>query len=214
MALRHHTHEHAFELELRRRRITAIAIDEARQALLPTTTPAAATSLKNFDFLISSPPAMHAAPLPGQPSNVLVELKGRKATTGPRGARSAARRGRLENWVTREDVRSMLAWEQHFGPGFTAAFVFLYRFDALPPDGLFEETFAAHHAPFTDSNPSCWYGVRAIRVRDYAAAMTERSPRWQTVELPRNHFDRLSGPIFSNPRLCHATALCEASKSI
>ena len=68
------------------------------------------------------------------------ELKGRKATTGPRGARSAARRGRLENWVTREDVRSMLAWEQLFGPGFTAAFVFLYRFDALPPDGLFAQS--------------------------------------------------------------------------
>lgn len=210
MALRHHTHEHAFELELRRRRITAIAIDEARQALLPTTTPAAAASLKNFDFLISSPPSTHSASLPGQPSNVLVELKGRKASTTPR----FARRGRLENWVTREDVRSMLAWEQHFGPGFTAAFVFLYRFDTLPPDGLFEETFAAHHAPFSDSNPSCWYGVRAIRVRDYARAMTERSPRWQTVELPRNHFDRLSGPIFSNPRLCHATAHREACKPI
>ncbi len=126
-------------------------------------------ALKSFDFVIY-----------GDGSNLLVEVKGRRI------AGRAESTGRLEAWVTRDDVESLLAWERLFGSGFASVFVFLYWCEAQPPDALFEEIF---------EDRGRWYSVRVCRVADYAARMKTRSPRWGTVDLARADFDQISGAL-------------------
>lgn len=169
--LRRHHYEQAFEEYLRSRRIPYVAVDEARKALLPArpgprmagSTPDA-EPLKSFDFVLYSP---HG--------NLLAEIKGRRV--GPGRAR------RLESWVTQDDVDALKAWEGLFGPGFSAAFVFVYWCEEQPPVPLFEEVF---------EHRGRWYAVRVVSVAEYAGAMRPRSPRWRTVHLSTADFDRMS----------------------
>ncbi len=169
-----------------------VAVDEARKALVPegetlkvmrrelegAARPAA---LKSFDFVIY-----------GQGSNLLVEVKGRRiarrtlALAAQGELLRAPTRGRLESWVTLEDIESLGAWGKLFGPEFSPAFVFVYWCDEQPPDVLFEEIF---------THRGRWYALRAISLTDYAGAMRTRSTRWRTVHLPSAAFDRLSHPF-------------------
>ena len=191
MAQRRHHYESAFEHYLRARRIPYVAVDEARKALLPDDAASEADApagpnraLKSFDFVLY-----------GRETNLLIEIKGRRVVR---------RSNRLENWVTEDDVASLTAWERLFGPGFTAAFVFIYWCDDLPASALFEEIFE-----FRDR----WYALRAAPVTAYAAAMRPRSARWRTVHVPPLEFERISttlcGPgTLAAPRtdsLQHAT---------
>lgn len=200
MAQRRHHYERAFEQYLRAARVPYISVDEARKALLPdnarlryervpaaasvraeaprATTPGAGgpaddAALKSFDFVIY-----------GEGVNLLVEVKGRRISG------KAQQTGRLEAWVTRDDVESLLAWERLFGEGFSSAFIFLYWCEAQPPDALFEEIF---------DDRGRWYAIRGCRVADYAARMKVRSPRWGTVDLSRQDFDAISGPLIRSP---------------
>ena len=87
---RHH-YEQALEAHLRARRIPYISVNEARRTLLPADAdlsiadPASESgrrvALKSFDFVIY-----------GEPTNLLVDVKGRKVKAGSP--------GRLESWVT------------------------------------------------------------------------------------------------------------------
>jgi len=186
---RHH-YERAFENYLRACRLPYIAVSEARKALLPETARGrdrlprlgpwtdAPPSLKSFDFVVY-------APAPG--GNLLIDIKGRRIANSTRNGSPLAA-GRLECWVTQEDVDSLTRWESLFGEGFAGAFVFVYWCDAQPPDALFQEVFEERGR---------WYAVRSIRVRDYAACMKTRSARWGTVDLPRADFERLSVPFVS-----------------
>lgn len=185
MAQRRHHYEHAFEGYLRARRIPYVAVDEARKALLPeahslrlvsagATEPARAAALKSFDFVIY-----------GQGSNILVEVKGRRVARRA-GKTGGAAVGRLESWVTLDDVESLQAWQQLFGPEFFAAFVFIYWCDEQPPDGLFQEIFEHRER---------WYAMRAVRLNDYLQAMRTRSPRWRTVHVKPATFERISQPF-------------------
>jgi len=180
MAQRRHHYERAFEHYLRVTRAPYVAVDEARKALLPEKarlevgegggTPAA---LKSFDFVVY-----------GDGANLLVEIKGRKI---PRRARpGGTARGRLECWVSKDDVSALRVWRRLFGPEFEPVFVFVYWCDEHPPDGLFQEVFAYQGR---------WYAVRAVSLDDYAAEMKVRSPRWGTVDLPAAVFERLSRPF-------------------
>ena len=165
MALRRHHYEQAFETYLRRRRIPYVAVDEAKKTLLPGgPVPESGPALKSFDFVVY-----------GRSGNVLAEVKGRRV-----------RRSRMECWVTRDDVESLSRWEHLFGPGFDAAFVFVYWFDGQPPDALFQEVFT--HA-------DRWYALRTVRVGDYARAMRTRSRAWGTIDLSPAAFERLSAPF-------------------
>lgn len=187
MAQRHHHYEQAFETYLRQRRVPYVAVDEAKKALVPegfpllvTTDPAegeAKAALKSFDFVIYGPG-----------SNLLVEVKGRRIARRSLAAASGGQtpRGRLESWVTLDDVASLTTWGRLFGPEFTPAFVFIYWCDEQPPDALFEEIF---------EHRGKWYALRAITLSDYQAAMKVRSLRWRTVHLPTAAFDRLSRPF-------------------
>ena len=163
-----------------RSRIPYIAVDEAKKALLPENAKLAINgaprtgerSLKSFDFVLYS-----------ETGNLLVDVKGRRIS--PR-SKHAMAPGRLESWVTQEDVDSLRIWEQLFGEGFCGAFVFLYLCDAQPPDALFQEVFECRER---------WYAVRSISLDDYASHLRVRSARWRTVHLATADFERLSRPL-------------------
>lgn len=176
MAQRRHHYEAAFEVYLRSRRIPYVAVDEAKKSLLPSrmseipgaATPGSGLAIKSFDFVLY-----------GQAGNLLAEVKGRRAS----------RSGRLERWVTGDDVASLCAWESLFGPSFEAAFIFIYRHETQPRDALFEELF--DHA-------GIWYALRVVSVRRYARFMHRRSLRWNTFDLPAKVFEQVSEPFSSS----------------
>jgi hypothetical protein len=184
MAQRRHHYERAFEAYLRRRRLPYVAVDEAKKALLPADARlevgvegGGAMSLKSFDFVLYTADGAG----PDRP-NLLVDVKGRKVG----GARRPGSPGRLESWVTEDDVASLRVWERLFGRGFAAAFVFVYWCDQQPPDGLFQEIF---------THGERWYATRAVRLGEYARHMRPRSRRWRTVHVPRADFERISHPL-------------------
>lgn len=193
MAPKRSHYERAFESYLRDQRASFTRLDDARRVVLdagdrfrpPALTPleqerlaarggspASLRTLKSFDLMVYSDRA-----------SAIVDVKGRKVaarlenTTTPR----------LENWVTQDDVDSLLIWETLFGEGFEAAFAFLYWCDTRPPRTIFDETFEYHGR---------WYGLRAITLSDYRGAMRRRSARWRTVHMDQSAYERLARPLF------------------
>lgn len=162
MALRHNHYEAAFEAYLRQRRSAYVAVDEKRRSLLEQ------ASLKSMDFVVHS----------ASGENLLVDVKGRRYPTAGNG-------GRWENWVTTDDIESLLKWEEVFGPGHRAVFVFAYDVDP-GHEHEFTELFG-----FREKNYA-FFGVCAC---DYRAVMTTRSPRWETVSVARKPFAELRSPI-------------------
>lgn len=208
MAQRRHHYELAFEQYLRDRRVPYVAVDEARKALLPdeamlrvSVDGADQSSLKSFDFVLY-----------GREENLLIEIKGRRIARRPprsptprtsRGGSQLASSGRLETWVTEDDVGSLSTWERLFGEGFRAAFVFVYWCDELPPAALFEEVFEFRGR---------WYALRAVPLAQYSAAMRPRSRRWRTVHVPTADFDRISTSLCGSPHpALHPAAAAVAS---
>lgn len=164
MAQRRFHYDLAFEHYLRAKTIPYVAVDEARKAIHGPLT------LKNFDFVVYGAAS----------GNYLIDVKGRK---------HAGRSDRhLDNWVTQEDVADMLRWQELFGSGFTAAFVFLYWCQSQPPDALFQEIFT-----FQDR----WYALLAVTVRDYQEHLKPRSPRWGTVYCPAESFAKMARPLMT-----------------
>lgn len=184
MKLDPHHYERAFEEFLRRNRIPYVSVHEARKALIhgparqgPTeqashAPPADPLALKNFDFVVYRPRV-----------NLLVDVKGRRlAESRSGGSRRTPIRSRLQNWVTREDIDALRAWQNLFGEGFRAAFVFAYWCPSQPPDGAFHHVF---------QHRSRWYALRSVELDSYARGMKERSPCWATVDVPARRFDML-----------------------
>ncbi|MFO1019613.1 MAG: HYExAFE family protein [Planctomycetales bacterium] len=182
--IRANHYDGAFEDYLRRVRIPHVSVDEARRALLGD------ASLKSMDFIVSPP---------GADQNLLVDIKGRKfpsggATRGETGGQTSGKTGGTcwENWVTEDDITSLLKWQEVFGPGFRSLLVFAY--DVLHP---------RYHARFPELH--AWrgrhYAYFGVWVDEYAVEMRERSASWQTRTLPRKIFRELSAPIrqFLNP---------------
>lgn len=179
---RHH-YEQALEAHLRARRVPFISVNEARRTLLPPEAdltiadPASDTGrrvvLKSFDFVLY-----------GEPANLLVDVKGRKVKGRPGSA------GRLESWVTQDDVEALGRWERLFGEGFRAAFVFVYWCEEQPADALFQEIF---------EHRGRWYAVRSVLLDRYRREMVPRSKRWRTVNVPTAPFERISAPLTASP---------------
>jgi hypothetical protein len=88
--------------------------------------------------------------------------------------------------VTQDDVEALSTWQGLFGPGFAAAFVFVYWCEAQPAAPLFEDLF---------EHRGRWYAVRVVPVSEYAGAMRQRSAKWRTVHLSSIDFDRMSRPL-------------------
>ena len=154
-------YEAAFEDHLRQKGLPYIAVDEAKKALF------AGAKLKSFDFVVYRP----------EGKNLLVDVKGRKLS-----ATSAS----LQNWTTREDIDDLRQWQDIFGDGFTAMFLFMYWWDGRP-----------EAAPFKDliSHQNHWYALMGIGVSDYREHMRPRSEAWGTVHLPMADFRRLAKPF-------------------
>lgn len=190
MARRYLHYERAFEGFLRARRIPYVAVDEARKSLVPEVMGVAATgdsggALKSFDFVIYGIDS--CAPGLGLTGNLLVDIKGRRIPPSrSRLATPSMLPGRMESWVTLEDVESLAHWERLFGEGFQAVFLFVYACDAQPPDALFQEVF---------EDRGTWYALRAVTLSAYRAAMKTRSPKWRTVDIPRRIFEQISMPL-------------------
>lgn len=155
----------AFEAYLRSRRIPYVAIDETRRALLR------ASSLKSMDFIL------HTA----SRGNVLVEVKGRRFPSGGEGGHR-----KWENWVTDDDVECLQQWQNVFGTGFRAAFVFAYHI--LDDRWRSEFEFVFDHQDRA-------YAFYAVWVEDYSRTMQRRSPRWATVSVPSGAFRSLRVPL-------------------
>src|SRR4051794_25950318 len=93
-------YEAAFEDYLRKKGLPYIAVDEAKKALF------AGAKLKSFDFVVYRP----------EGKNLLVDVKGRTLSTP---------NSTLPNWTTREDLDDLRQWQEIFGDGFSAMFLFI-----------------------------------------------------------------------------------------
>ena len=173
-------YERAFESYLRHRRTRFVLLSDAKKIVAgeharlqaPENDAGVRGTLKSFDLIVY-----------GLTAHTLVDVKGRKISS----PLDPDRRPRLESWVTEDDVSSLRVWEQLFGPGHEAAFAFIYWCPDRPPAIHFDDAFE-HHGR--------WYGIRAITLAEYTAAMHPRSPKWRTVHLRSDMFDRLSRPLF------------------
>lgn len=179
MAQRRFHYEQAFEHYLRANRLPYIAVDEAKKSLVTPGKNRADGTLKSFDFVVYGPD-----------HNQLVDVKGRKirtissrSSTPHSGATAPLKPGRLESWVTQDDVDSLAEWQRLFGPRFRAYFIFLYWCESQPPDALFQEIF--------DFNQR-WYALRAVALDDYTQHMRVRSASWKTLSIPASAFSEIS----------------------
>jgi len=161
-------YERAFEDMLRGRGIRYVAVDQAKKAVF------AGVRIKSFDFLV----------YPAAGDKILVDVKGRKFTC------AGYHQGRWgETWVTRVDVEGLSCWEEVFGEGYKAAFVFAYWLT----DGV-ERNEKREHNLFDD--------IYRFEGRDYAFAVTEvdtyrrrmrtRSASWQTVFVSQRQFRQMA----------------------
>jgi hypothetical protein len=163
MAKRDNHYEAAFEEFLRSRQIPYVAVDEKKRALLGD------ASLKSLDFIVSTPLG----------TSWLVDVKGRRFPTGEQ-------RQYWKNWSTRDDVRSLTAWERLFGASFSGLFVFAYEIvgDRAPvkAEQLFE-------------HGGRLYGFVGVRLADYAAQARPISAAWDTLAMPAKRFRSLAAPV-------------------
>ena len=166
-------YEGAFEDYLRRRGLPYVAVDESRQALF------AGAKLKSFDFVVYRP----------EGRNLLVDVKGRICRP-PRPGRSTSATGprqpALQNWATRKDIDDLRQWEEIFGGGFQAVFVFAYFWTEEPETAPFGDLFSFQNR---------WYAMLTISISAYREHMRARSEAWGTVHLPTADFRRLAKPF-------------------
>ena len=157
-------YEAAFESYLQAKGWPYVVVDEAKKAIF------ANVPIKSFDFLVYSN---------SQP-NLLVDVKGRKFPDTTRSSAKQPSRA-WENWVTRDDVESLLEWEKIFGKEFRAVLVFAYWLQGSPRSAPFEDVhfFRERH-----------YAFAGIPLADYAAAVRPRSAKWETLSMPAGEFAR------------------------
>lgn len=164
MANRDNHYEAAFEAYLRSRRLAYVAVDESRRSLV------ADGSLKSLDFIVS----------PTEGISWLIDVKGRRFPSGDE------QKQYWKNWSTRDDLRSLAAWQLHFGTGFCPLLVFAYHLvgsrSPLPTERLFE---------FRDAH----YGFVGVRLADYVPHARPISESWDTVAMPTPLFRRAARPL-------------------
>jgi len=153
-------YERAFENWLTDNCIEYVAVDEHKRATFGH------TDIKSFDFLLYPPGGQI----------IIAEVKGRTF----RGT-SLANLAGLECWVTAGDVDGLTKWQQIFGEGHRAVFVFAYRIENIDVDFNGRDVFDF------DSNRYLFF---CVKLDDYRRYMKRRSPKWQTVTLPADKFRR------------------------
>lgn len=158
-------YESAFEGYLQHHGLCYVAVDETRRARLGE------TPVKSLDFIVFGEGG----------TRLVVDVKGRRFPSG----RAARPRRVWECWCEREDVDGLDRWS--LLSGYQGLLVFAYH--VLPTVSLPADL------------PDLWewrgrrYLLRAVTVEDYRLHMRVRSPRWDTVALPRSVFRGLVRPL-------------------
>lgn len=165
MTQRHIHYEAAFEDYVRSRGWPYIPVNEQKKAIF------SGARIKSFDFLLYRPGG----------TAWLVDIKGRKF---PYDSKHGKRY--WENWVTREDLKSLDQWEGVFGEGFLPVFVFVYWL----VDGASAQLPTDIHL-FRNQQ----YTLGWIPSKDYAAHARPRSESWNTVSVPAKTFRKLFQPL-------------------
>jgi len=162
--LRNH-YERAFENWLIDNRIQYILVDEHKRAAF------ARCKVKSFDFLL----------YPRNRQIIIAEVKGRKF----KGTRLAKLAG-FECWVTADDIDGLTRWQEVFGAGHQAIFVFAYKAEKIDVDFDGRDVF-----DFNENR----YLFFTVKLNDYRSFMKRRSPKWQTVTLPADKFRQCAAQI-------------------
>jgi len=191
MAKRTNHYDAAFEAYLRRAGIAFVVVDEARRAQLEQ------VSLKSMDFIVTAPGNR----------NLLVDVKGRRFPSGcgPRRTRAGHK---WENWATKDDLDSLVRWQEVFGDGFRSMLVFAYDLlDASAADELAREASGTGSGAGSGATSQRGSGEGAffhrgrvysffgVWVDEYRAAMQARSQSWQTVSVPSRQYRDLRIPV-------------------
>jgi hypothetical protein len=153
-------YEEAFENWLIDNHVQYVTVDQNKRAAF------ARSRIKSFDFLIY--------PGTARSEIIIAEVKGRKFS-----GTTLEKLSGLQSWVTIDDVRGLIRWEQVFGKGYTAAFIFAYRFENIDVECDGRRVYDFNHQK---------YLFLSIKLDDYRSYMTVRSPKWQTVSLPADSF--------------------------
>ncbi len=167
MANRANHYDAAFEEYLRHQLVPYVAVDETRRSLLRE------SSLKSPDYLVSPPTG----------ENWLVDIKGRKFPSG-----GEAPSHTWENWATRDDIDSLILWQESFGRGFRAMLVFAYHLQDVRWLWQFHRQSRWQHRGET-------YAFYGVWVDDYQQHMSQRSPRWGTVSLRKHDYEAIRFPL-------------------
>jgi hypothetical protein len=151
-------YERAFENWLIDNRIEYKSVDEHKRTAFGH------ADVKSFDFLLYPP---------NRPT-IIAEVKGRKFK-----GTSLVRLAGFECWVTIEDIEGLTRWQQVFGEGHQATFIFAYKMQNIDVDfdGRDYFDFEANR-----------YLFFCVKLDDYRKYMKRRSPKWQTVTLPADKF--------------------------
>lgn len=161
-------YEAAFEGFLQWHKLCYIAIDETRRSSL------GGEPVKSLDFIVHGDCG----------SRLLVDVKGRRFPGGSKEKPNLS----WQCWTKQIDVSDMLRWQDQFGEDFLSLFVFIYLLDA--DTGL----------PMVPGDLWTWRGnryyFRSVLVADYQLAMKQRSPKWETVDLPTAVFRQLAKPFY------------------
>ncbi|MHC5060479.1 MAG: HYExAFE family protein [Planctomycetota bacterium] len=164
MDVRRTNYERVLESWLIENRVQYLPVDQQKRKVF------ARSRIKSFDFLL----------YPACSAPVIAEVKGRKFK-----GKSLAALARLECWVTMEDIRGLIRWEQVFADGFEAVFIFAYEFENIDVETDGREVYDYQNKRYM------FFGVR---IEDYRKFMKVRSPKWQTVTLPAEKFRKFAIP--------------------
>lgn len=127
--------------------------------------------IKNFDFLV------HA----GAGEHYIVDVKGKRFPSA-----AGKREVFWENWIHLDDLDGLVAWEEHFGPGYTGLLVFVYWLQAEVP---------APGALKVYEYDGRQYFMVGITVGDFLDNCRRRSLRWQALYVPDQVFLNLIRPL-------------------
>ena len=151
-------YERAFQNWLTDNHIKYTTVDEHKRAAFGR------SKVKSFDFLLYPPDGQI----------IIAEVKGRKFK-----GTSFEKLTGFECWATAEDIEGLNRWQEVFGAGHTAVFVFAYKVENIDVDFDGRDIY-----DFNEDR----YVFFAVKLDDYRRFMKRRSPRWQTVTLPADKF--------------------------
>jgi hypothetical protein len=172
MATRGTEYEEVFQVWLDDNLLRHIAVDQCKRKIF------ARGNIKSFDFLVYPNPAGSDVNL------VMAEVKGRKFT-----GTSLAGKKNFQSWVTMDDVRGLVSWQEIFAcdqnSHCRAAFVFVYKFEQVDVEDDGQDVYR-----YGDNN----YLIYAVELTEYQDRMKVRSPKWQTVCLSAKDFRCVATP--------------------